>query len=1004
MSGFEMLDVERTRQVNVGGVKAAIEVNVTFGGQRIDGVDEDHPLYPIDRHVDEYSRTKAIAETMVLKANGRKFVGELNQDYGAIPRRAQLRKNGTLRTVSIRTNGIYGEGEERHFARMIAAIKVNALVFRYGYPNNLVDWTHVDNVALSHMLAAVKLVREATGEDSTGIVSAGQPYFVSDNDPVNNFDVFQKTIMPLYNMHGPYFNIPLAVMYRIAHVLELSYKLISPFVSYYPPILLLTRSEVLKSGQHHWFRIDKIRRELGYESVTGTLEGFQAIVKYLEVADRRDVRRDVFERYPKLMRRLDGTEHVEQTQKATKFPDDTVSVPEKSSEEAATAPDGQLVATPTDNDIGLEGQQLGFSPPLQAKMVQALLSESLEVSLASPLPFTSPVMDSVATVQWKCPACQSDHEGIPKKSQCWCGGFPTVDEALPGTQPYLRKSGLQRFQIAFLTGVLAQTGSTINPQLRSDLLPHSCGAVCGKPLQRVKRNLSHPDDEDFNDGDRRSSLRRHRSWVPVDLVGDETPALDAEVVWDPDEFEEHGCERVCGKILKCGKHQCKLMAASKFEVNCQCGRLKEMRQCLWSASDPSLPDIHLKCDALCDTLTKFGRYSGVTGSDQSMPLFSDEVLSHAKVYPEFVSRVDAALTDFVNDQSRSIHYFPPTGEHHRRFLHEYSSQHWGLQTESMDEGKNRSVAVMKKLSRARADDKHRAPGMTVSEYLQLIKLQSVRRKSMSNVGRTSAVQTPRGYASTVPRPPARVSVPAGSRPSSRASSTSSLIIDEDEIDGESEYDENDSDELKSPTTTIALNDEGGKGEWRYSDYDRKRSVSMIVVKTKMSLADDAKPTQTAPKPRMSFRDVTESSFQVQSPSTTEIPGEWTDAVNHRRRKSVGHRVEFAVDKPTEWDSKYSKSVDPPASFLSRPSGPGTETAAMPSFRAEPDSDGFVDALYNSRQQRKRATSFSSSNMGSGMRGRSRASSIASRLTGGSPAEGLAGSTGNIFAILEGLDA
>jgi nucleoside-diphosphate-sugar epimerase len=115
MSGDEMLDRTQTRAVNISGTKHVIDCcrsekveclvytstyNTVFGGQRVDNGDEAMDYYPVHEHADEYSRTKALAEQLVLAAG--KAVG-----------------SDALRTVALRSAAIYGEGERRHFPRII---------------------------------------------------------------------------------------------------------------------------------------------------------------------------------------------------------------------------------------------------------------------------------------------------------------------------------------------------------------------------------------------------------------------------------------------------------------------------------------------------------------------------------------------------------------------------------------------------------------------------------------------------------------------------------------------------------------------------------------------------------------------------------------------------------------------------------------------------------------------------------------------------------------------
>jgi nucleoside-diphosphate-sugar epimerase len=88
MSGEEQVGCknwELTEGVNVGGTcnvikacrKAGVQslvytstFNVVFGGKEIVDGDESLPYFPLHLHHDHYSRTKAIAEQLVLMVDG----------------------------------------------------------------------------------------------------------------------------------------------------------------------------------------------------------------------------------------------------------------------------------------------------------------------------------------------------------------------------------------------------------------------------------------------------------------------------------------------------------------------------------------------------------------------------------------------------------------------------------------------------------------------------------------------------------------------------------------------------------------------------------------------------------------------------------------------------------------------------------------------------------------------------------------------------------------------
>ncbi|GLD69100.1 putative short-chain dehydrogenase/reductase family 42E member 2 [Lates japonicus] len=105
-------------------------INVVFAGKPIEDGD----------HIDHYSRTKAIAEQMVLSANG-----------------CSLKGGELLRTCVLRPCGIYGPEERRHLHRVMVNVERRLFSFRFGDPQARMNWVHVDNLVLAHTLAAEAL-------------------------------------------------------------------------------------------------------------------------------------------------------------------------------------------------------------------------------------------------------------------------------------------------------------------------------------------------------------------------------------------------------------------------------------------------------------------------------------------------------------------------------------------------------------------------------------------------------------------------------------------------------------------------------------------------------------------------------------------------------------------------------------------------------------------------------------------------------------------------------
>ncbi|XP_028843749.1 putative short-chain dehydrogenase/reductase family 42E member 2 isoform X2 [Denticeps clupeoides] len=253
MSGPEQLQKDLVESVNVEGTNNVISVslersiarlvytstvNVAFAGKPIDDGDEESvPCVPLDMHIDHYSRTKAIAEHMVLAANGRLLKG-----------------GGSLRTCVLRPSGIYGPEERRHLHRVMVNVERRLFSFSFGDPAARMNWVHVDNLVTAHLLAAGALTPERR------CVASGQAYFINDGESVNVFE----WLTPLFEKVGhsrPLIHLPVSLVYAAAMVMECLHLALRPVVE--TPVLF-TRNEVRNIAVSHTFRIEKAKRDLGF--------------------------------------------------------------------------------------------------------------------------------------------------------------------------------------------------------------------------------------------------------------------------------------------------------------------------------------------------------------------------------------------------------------------------------------------------------------------------------------------------------------------------------------------------------------------------------------------------------------------------------------------------------------------------------------------------------------------------------------------------------------------
>lgn len=265
MSGSSMLD-ERTETINVGGTKNVIDAckrhnikallyassyNVAFGGNEIVMGDSTTPDFPYEGHSDYYSRSKAVAESMVLRAND---------------------ENG-LATIALRPAAIYGEGETRHFPRIVANMDSGVFVFRIGRAT--VDWIHGENLAQAFVKALQNLTTTAS--------AAGRAYPVSDGTPVHSF-LFFEPLCRARRAPFPTVVLPVWLAAGVAYLLEKGHILMRSIVGAdAAPAPFLTRAEVYKVGVTHTFSVHEAVTDFGYKPTISSQQGAERMGKAYEL-------------------------------------------------------------------------------------------------------------------------------------------------------------------------------------------------------------------------------------------------------------------------------------------------------------------------------------------------------------------------------------------------------------------------------------------------------------------------------------------------------------------------------------------------------------------------------------------------------------------------------------------------------------------------------------------------------------------------------------------------
>ncbi|XP_047325436.1 short-chain dehydrogenase/reductase family 42E member 1 [Impatiens glandulifera] len=287
MSGKEMIRYGVVDDVNINGTSHVLEAcieygikrlvyvstyNVVFCGNEILNGNETLPYFPIESHVDPYSRSKSIAEQLVLKSNGRPF----------------KKKDGNLYTAAIRPAAIYGPQEEKHIPRLVTVSKWGLLPFTIGDENTKSDWVYVDNLVLSLILASMGLLDDIPGR-SKQPVAAGQAYFISDGFPVNSFTFLGQLLKSLdYDMPKRSVSLPFALF--LSKIFLVIYSALYPLLDrwWLPPPLMLP-AEVYKVGVNHYCSFLKAKAELGYFPMVSSQEGMAATIAYWQEKKRRSL-------------------------------------------------------------------------------------------------------------------------------------------------------------------------------------------------------------------------------------------------------------------------------------------------------------------------------------------------------------------------------------------------------------------------------------------------------------------------------------------------------------------------------------------------------------------------------------------------------------------------------------------------------------------------------------------------------------------------------------------
>lgn len=213
--------------------------SVTFDGRDQCGIDESEP-YP-RKFLSHYSHTKAIAEQMVLEANGEK-----------------------LATVALRPHLVWGPGDNHLVPRLAARAKAGRLRI-VGDGENLIDSTYIDNAAEAHLLAADRL--------ALGSALAGKAYFISNDEPMAAAALINR-LLKAVGAPQVTRTINARAAYAIGAAMEAAWCVLPLSGAGEAP---MTRFVARQLSTAHWFNLAAAKLDLGYDPKVTIEEGLKRL-------------------------------------------------------------------------------------------------------------------------------------------------------------------------------------------------------------------------------------------------------------------------------------------------------------------------------------------------------------------------------------------------------------------------------------------------------------------------------------------------------------------------------------------------------------------------------------------------------------------------------------------------------------------------------------------------------------------------------------------------------
>jgi sterol-4alpha-carboxylate 3-dehydrogenase (decarboxylating) len=219
--------------------------SAVYEGRDIENGDETLPYSTISQA--HYADSKIAAEKQVLATSG----------------------EGGLLTCAIRPHVVFGPGDTRFLPALLKRAKAGRLKFAVGREQKLSDFTYIGNLVDALMAAGDRLEADSP--------VAGQAYFITNGEPMGFWD-FVRQMLAALDLPPIKGTVPFRVAYAVAAVAEGFDTLRGGTLNSEDG---LTRFAVRYMCTHHYFSIDKARRDLGYDPKIDIAAGIALTAKHL---------------------------------------------------------------------------------------------------------------------------------------------------------------------------------------------------------------------------------------------------------------------------------------------------------------------------------------------------------------------------------------------------------------------------------------------------------------------------------------------------------------------------------------------------------------------------------------------------------------------------------------------------------------------------------------------------------------------------------------------------